>query len=328
MNAIKKTYKFESIQILSMDKEQFREILIVLEKKVPFLIWISCIDKERNLTELSNMWGIKSPLLYGKIDNKTYCKKLEELNLIKTRGEDPGRGAKIWVYSKMDWLAEYIHYLAENQVMTSLSCVSEDIMPIYDMKISDILEILNSNIFRKGCMNLNFLIDEIASAKSFFELQEMIFNKLTVWDTSRSHSISSKLENKTENTPKLSEELIEKLKKEPYKHKAEMYWELIICNRLHILSVFKSFKDDRCLEYFKSPNEPISLFHQIGSSQNKVTEIHNFVKKKRYAIPEKIEPLFTMESEMDYKIEELKYIKKKWHDVWKEVLKELNLKEK
>ncbi len=312
----------------------FEKVLDLLNKKPALIIWISCIEKGRNLSELTRMWETdpRKRFLYG-----GYSKKLEDLNLVEERAEkvDTGKGERLATvcYSKLDWLAKYIMYLIKNYKESEFVSTLNEVFDVFNIDEDSVLEILDSDAFRKGCMNLDLLLREIKFAKAIYETSEY-------YEKER-----KKMENPNDiltfigdvlSLPEMPEEIkkngasekiteiFENAKKEPWKHKFS--FRTIIFGRLQLLSLFKAFQeDDRCLNYWKSGHVHIPAIFSIGVIP--AEKSYEFFMNENYKISEKVKSFFTIKQVAREQVSSLIFIKSEWPDIWDEIKKELNLKE-
>lgn len=124
------------------------EILNLLNNNKPAaIIWLSCIDEDRTIFELTKIWKVKSDSLYKNVeDGKSYREKLEELGLIKTK---VGKKGKVILHSEVGWLAPILKQ---------------------DKRISnerEALKILGSVEFRQA-MSLDLLIKDMVEGRPRF----------------------------------------------------------------------------------------------------------------------------------------------------------------
>ena len=316
-------------------ERDFNAILNLLNKKSTTIIWLSGIDKQRNLTDITKLWDVdtRSKFLY-----KGHKEKLKKLELVEVQFK-PTKSSRIGIFcsSKFDWLADYFSYLANEYKQSHIVAIIETFFPILDMDEKEILKVLNSDAFRKGCMNLNFLIEEIASAKATHTSLEFMTKKYEPEMPEKPSTatfigdfwVPQISTNETSRNFKDSEieefkKIYEDAKKELWKH--EFSWQLIILGRLQLLSLFKAFQEDkRCLNYWESGHVHIPAIFSAGLIP--IDKIYKLIMDKKYKIPEKVKPLFTIKQLAEEEVSSLKFIKNEWQDVWKEIKKELNLRE-
>lgn len=80
-----------------------KEIDNILSNSSSKIIWLSCIDKERSLQQISQLWGYNYDTLYK---DKTRD-RLKEKGLVKVRKDTTGKLPAYFIRSNLDWLADY-----------------------------------------------------------------------------------------------------------------------------------------------------------------------------------------------------------------------------
>lgn len=322
------------------DLDKLKEILDFISKKSATIIWISCINKKRNLSEMTRLWGIdeRSKYLY-----KVNLEKMQELGIISFEigKSDTGKGKRLskTCHSKMDWLVSYFHQLVKEYKQIKIIDGIKKILPFTSYQEKDMIKVFESKIFRKGCMNLEFLIEEISKFKAVRDVSKFIgdecfsdkarenYIKNLVGET---QSIESRLLKKSKNLnlSKMEDarELYMSSKSKPWEH--DFTWQSIISGRIKILSLIKTFEDDKkCFEKWNSGYRHFSVVDIPLSSYMSIEKIYKFVKDKKYDIPENVKPLFTTKDIANEEISRLKSIKDMNPDIWREIEKGMNLKE-
>jgi len=322
-----------------MKKWNIEEITKALDDKPLAILWLSCIDKERTKSQISKIWGFQNPRLFS----SKIMEKLEGLGLLTHKDDTKDGVLKRWLHSNLDWLVEYFIDVSKKNRESILYLYLEKIMSISSCKTKDVKDIVDSDIFRKVCMNLDFIIDEIRRARVdretlalFRKEDRLLMEEVFGWD---SHLLFyDKLRKEKEKAfrkifkskKKELENLEKEMAKTPWKH--NFTWVHIVLNGLLVLALFKAFEENKkCLDYFKSKNLHILPIPSYDFS-TKVLEMYNIIKKEGYKIPKAINPWFTMEELINELVERnvhhIEVIKRDFPEVWKEVKKRLKLKEK
>ena len=278
-----------------MKDENIQKKLALLNNEKAALIWLSGIEKKIEFTEINNKWGIATSLLYRPLPNGINCRQsLDDLGLIKTEWS---KGNVAHITSDIDWLCEYFKY-KEGEEIYGRSIRST--IPIDEMNDGAILKVFNSDAFRKGCMYLDDIINEIKGKDERY------------------------------NTFPWGEKASKKQKHKKYFWSGNINWGMILIRRLRALSLCKAFNVDPL--YFRyyydgEIHKFIGLEQQLGLPESIGLAIWKRIQSNGYKIPDQVKPYFTLDTMTDKFVEEANGLKRAWPDAWENAKKRLNLKE-
>jgi len=306
--------KYHKNNYILMKDSTLIKKLKLLKKPQAMVLWLSCIEKERFILEIIKKWNVDRSYFYSLINELTSEGLLKKIKTERRKGNI----LNYYYYSNLDWLYDFYIYNKGQSGDASI----EGVRKVIDFKKTtkkEFRSIVNSQVFRKICMPLKFIL---------FEAK---------YSTYEEHVLATE-DNLLKSNIGLMEWIIVKgvneNKLDDYirKHNLRIFpfkreWYSLISQRLEFLGIFKSFQRyPLTLEYIKKfmhiSNIPIiALTGEL---------IFPFVYKKyeetKLPLPSKIKPYFTPEDIVNEHYYILKKLKKTFPELYNKLMKKLKEK--
>lgn len=275
-----------------MDSETLEEILELFSNynQKAFILWVSGIDQERNISEISELWEVKSNIFSKKVDEDKYGEKkfreiLEDLGLIEVT---VGKANSQKINSKTEWLADLATFADNNfKERNDIKIGWSTWLNLDDT--GELRSFFTSPLFRKKLMSLDLILEEVR-----WEIDS--------W-------------NQEDN------------KEETDLWKKDISWQELLNQHIKAISFFKGIQEagEKAEEMWESGDRENREFLGFRSVwvEGELDYDLLYERLKDENIPDVVEPDFKIEDKAEWYAVQLNYLKNNWNELYQEIEKRL-----